>query len=198
MISLDQVLLLQEKVETAVAKISQLNAENDALRKKCAELTNALSAKSEQVAAFESDQNKIEETILKALDRLNSVEHYILKAAGQQPAGVKPAGLMQAAEAASPAAEPDSPAPAASADPAGSVEPAAPAEEPYTQGEDLFAAAPAEEPGTPEKITVPPVEPANPVIPADAIPEDAVPEGAVPEDLPDDAPVDSNGQFDIF
>ena len=193
MISLDQVLLLQEKVETAVAKISQLNAENDALRKKCAELTNALSAKSEQVAAFESDQNKIEETILKALDRLNSVEHYILKAAGQQPAG-----LMQAAEAASPAAEPDSPAPTASADPAGSVEPTAPAEEPYTQGEDLFAAAPAEEPGTPEKITVPPVEPANPVIPADAIPEDAVPEDAVPEDLPDDAPVDSNGQFDIF
>ena len=85
MISLDQVLLLQQKVESAVQKIAQLNAENDALRTKCSELTNALSAKTEQVSAFEADQHKIEEGILKALDRLNTVENSVLKAVGQVP-----------------------------------------------------------------------------------------------------------------
>ena len=56
----------------AVAKIAQLNAENAALRRKCVELTNALSAKTEQFSSFKSDQNKIEEGILKALERLNT------------------------------------------------------------------------------------------------------------------------------
>lgn len=80
MISLDQVLLLEQKVESAVAKIAQLQAENDALRSKCAELTNALSTKSEQLTTIESDQNRIESGILKALDRLNSIENSVLKA----------------------------------------------------------------------------------------------------------------------
>ena len=83
MITLDQVLLLEQKVESAVAKIQQLEAENDALRNKCSELTNALSAKSEQLSSFETDQNKIESGIRKALDRLNSIENSVLKAAGQ-------------------------------------------------------------------------------------------------------------------
>ena len=54
MISLDQVLLLEQKVESAVEKIRQLQNENDALRKKCSELTNALSSKSEQLSNFET------------------------------------------------------------------------------------------------------------------------------------------------
>lgn len=83
MITLDQVLLLEQKVESAVAKIQQLEAENDALRNKCSELTNALSAKSEQLSSFETDQNKIEQGIRKALDRLNTIENSVLKAAGQ-------------------------------------------------------------------------------------------------------------------
>ena len=66
MITLDQVLLLEQKVESAVAKIQQLEAENDALRSKCTELTNALSAKSEQLSSFETDQNKIARTTLQA------------------------------------------------------------------------------------------------------------------------------------
>lgn len=85
MISLDHVLLLEQKVESAVAKIAQLQAENDALRSRCSELTNALSSKSEQLSSFESDQNKIESGILKALDRLNSIENSVLKASGQMP-----------------------------------------------------------------------------------------------------------------
>ena len=80
MISFDQVLLLEEKVESAVKKIEQLNAENAALRSKCAELSNALEAKSEQFSSFESNQSKIEEGILKALSRLNAVENVVLQA----------------------------------------------------------------------------------------------------------------------
>lgn len=79
MISLDQVLLLEKKVESAVAKIQQLQAENDALRKKCDELTNSLSSKSEQLSTFETDQNQIEDGIKKALDRLNFIENTVLK-----------------------------------------------------------------------------------------------------------------------
>lgn len=81
MISLDQVLLLEQKVESAVNKITQLQAENDALRSKCAELTNALSSKSEQLSSFEQDQNKIESGILQALNKLSSIENSVLKVA---------------------------------------------------------------------------------------------------------------------
>lgn len=81
MISLDQVILLEQKVESAVAKIQQLQAENDALRSKCEQLTNALSAKSEQLNTFESDQNQIEDGIKKALDRLNAIENSVLRTA---------------------------------------------------------------------------------------------------------------------
>lgn len=83
MITLDQVLLLEKKVESAVARIEQLQAENDALHKKCAELTNALSSKSEQLSSFESNQDQIESGILNALDRLNQIENSVLKVAGQ-------------------------------------------------------------------------------------------------------------------
>ena len=90
MISLEQVLLLEQKVESAVEKIQQLEAENDALRNKCSELTNALSAKSEQLKAYESDQQKIESGIIKAIDRLNSIENSVLKGAGQPAAKPEP------------------------------------------------------------------------------------------------------------
>ena len=90
MIKLDQVLLLQEKVEAAVEKISsltdkvsQLESENDALRSKCAELTKAFS-ETELVSTIESTQAKIEESILKTLNRLDSVEDAILSGQGVQ------------------------------------------------------------------------------------------------------------------
>lgn len=84
MISLDQVLLLEKKVESAVAKIQQLQAENDALRKKCDELTNSLSSKSELLSSFESDQNQIENGIKNALDRLSSIENTVLETFSSQ------------------------------------------------------------------------------------------------------------------
>ncbi len=85
MITLDQVLMLQEKVETVVEKmnslnerISQLESENDALRSKCAELTKAFSEKTELVSTMEIAQNKIEESILQTLNRLDSIENSLL------------------------------------------------------------------------------------------------------------------------
>ena len=104
MISLDQVYLLEQKVESAVAKIQQLQAENDALRNKCTELTNALSAKSEQLSSFESDQSQIENGIKKALDRLNSIENTVIKTATTQ--------MNQGGQAAKPAVT-NTPAPQA-------------------------------------------------------------------------------------
>ena len=91
MISLDQVLMLQKKVETAVEKISflkgqieQLKSENDALHTKCAELTKALDEKTELVSSLESNQGKIEEGILSALNRLDTVENSLLDGSAEK------------------------------------------------------------------------------------------------------------------
>jgi len=104
MISLDQILLLERKVESAVEKISQLQSENDALRTKCAELTNALADKSERLSSIEQDQSKIENGILKALDRLNSIENSVLRA-GSAASSAKVQKAPERAPA-RPAAEP--------------------------------------------------------------------------------------------
>ena len=90
MISLDQILLLERKVESAVEKISQLQSENDALRTKCTELTNALADKSERLSSIEQDQSKIENGLLKALDRLKSIENYVLRAGSAASAAKTP------------------------------------------------------------------------------------------------------------
>ena len=118
MISLEQVLLLEQKVESAVEKIQQLEAENDALRNKCSELTNALSAKTEQLKAYESEQQKIESGIIKAIDRLNSIENSVLKGAGATAAAAtvaapaaakKPEPVQQAPAKPEPAPAPEAP-----------------------------------------------------------------------------------------
>lgn len=85
MSSIDQILLLQKKVNTAVEKIKQMNdlvsqlkSENDALRRKCAELTNSLEDKTELVSSMEAEQSQIEESIRRALDQLDEVENSVL------------------------------------------------------------------------------------------------------------------------
>ena len=130
MISLDQVLLLEEKVESAVAKIQQLEAENDALRNKCSELTNALSAKTEQLASFENEQKTIESGIIKAIDRLNSIENSVLKQAGQS--APKPAASGLAASAAAAASKVATPTPVEEAVETKTVEAPAPTPTPTT------------------------------------------------------------------
>ena len=89
--SIDQILLLQKKVNTAVEKIRQMNdlvtqlkSENDALRRKCAELTNSLEDKTELVSSMEAEQIQIEESIKRALDQLDEVENSVLTVGAQQ------------------------------------------------------------------------------------------------------------------
>ena len=78
MITLDQVQLLEKKVEMIVSKLSDLQRQNFALQEKNRDLIEQNSILKQKVSSFESDQNKIEQGILKALDRLNSMENTVL------------------------------------------------------------------------------------------------------------------------
>ena len=176
MISLDQVYLLEQKVESAVEKIQQLQAENDALRSKCTELTNALSAKSEQLSSFESDQSQIENGIKKALDRLNSIENSVLKTATQ---------MNQAGQTAS--IKPQAAAPVQPAQPVAPVQPAA-------QVQETPVAAPAPE-NTPSFDTMNDIQAEN-VPMQDFAPEENIAMDEEPEETEDDNH-DGLG-FDIF
>ena len=95
MISLDQILVLEKKVESAVNKITQLQAENDALRSKCAELTNALSSKSEQLSSFEQDQGLIESKIVNLINRFNNIENSVLDVIGSSGCMQSPVAAIQ-------------------------------------------------------------------------------------------------------
>lgn len=95
MISLDQILILEKKVESAVNKITQLQAENDALRSKCAELTNALSSKSEQLSSFEQDQGLIESKIVNLINRFNNIENSVLDVIGSTGSMQSPVAAIQ-------------------------------------------------------------------------------------------------------
>ncbi|MBQ0003531.1 MAG: hypothetical protein KBT21_08330 [Treponema sp.] len=110
---IDQVLLLQEKVESAVQKIVELKSENDALRRKCSELTNALSEKTELLNSFTADEEKIELSIKNAISRLDTLENSVISD-GKASAEKAPAAETPAPQAAKPA-EASNPTPAASA-----------------------------------------------------------------------------------
>ncbi len=99
MISVDTILLLQQKVESAVQKIEQLKSENDALRAERSELTKALSEKTELLSRFSADEKKIEDGILGALTRLDAVENAIIDSSGgfsKVEAEADPAPAVQA------------------------------------------------------------------------------------------------------
>lgn len=98
MISVEQIYLLQKKVESAVLKIEQLKSENDALRTKCSELTNALSEKTELLSGFMADEKAIESGIMSALSRLDSVENALLDNAMQNSAQGAPSQNPQVQE----------------------------------------------------------------------------------------------------
>ena len=97
MISVDTILLLQQKVESAVQKIEQLKSENDALRAERSELTKALSEKTELLSRFSADEKKIEDGILGALTRLDAVENAIIDSSdAKAEAKADPAPAVQA------------------------------------------------------------------------------------------------------
>ena len=79
MITLDQVHLLEKKVEAIVSKMNDLQRQNVALQEKNRDLIEKNSLLMQKISSFEADQNRIEQGILNALDRLNSMENSALK-----------------------------------------------------------------------------------------------------------------------
>lgn len=84
MISLVQIQLLEEKVESAVAKILRLTKENEDLIQRCAQLEAEKVELQGNLLNFHQDQERIEQGIIKALDRLNVVENSVLQAVEQR------------------------------------------------------------------------------------------------------------------
>lgn len=84
MISLEQIQLLEQKVESAVAKILQLTEERDTLFQRCAQLEDENKRLQSNILDFHQDQDRIEQGIIKALDKLNAVENSVLQAVAIQ------------------------------------------------------------------------------------------------------------------
>jgi uncharacterized phage infection (PIP) family protein YhgE len=74
MLSLDQVRLLENRVEKAVGKIENLTAENAQLRTQLSGLQTRVNELEGLVRSFKDDQGRIEEGILNALDKLSAFE----------------------------------------------------------------------------------------------------------------------------
>lgn len=84
MISLEQIQLLEQKVESAVAKILQLTEERDALHQRCVQLEEENKRLQSNIIDFHQDQERIEQGIINALDKLNAVENSVLQAVALQ------------------------------------------------------------------------------------------------------------------
>ncbi|ULQ60186.1 cell division protein ZapB [Brucepastera parasyntrophica] len=84
MLSLDQVHLLENRVEKAVAKIQSLTAENTHLKSQLSGLQARVDELEAVIHSFKDDQGKIEQGILHALDRLSAFEDSITGAPAQE------------------------------------------------------------------------------------------------------------------
>ena len=81
MISLDQVHVLEKKVESAVSKIVELKNENAALKNRISLLEKENTELNSKVSVFEKEQNRVEESILSVLNRLDVVEDTVSSSA---------------------------------------------------------------------------------------------------------------------
>jgi len=86
MLNLDQVRLLENRVEKAVTKIQSLTAENTHLRSQLSTLQTRVGELEGLVRSFRDDQGRIEEGILNALDRLSAFEDSVYHAEDPAPA----------------------------------------------------------------------------------------------------------------
>ncbi|MBQ7611518.1 MAG: cell division protein ZapB [Spirochaetaceae bacterium] len=74
MLSLEQVKLLEQKVELAISTIRKLSEERDSLKLTIAEKEKRINELENMVVSFKDDQNRIETGIKTTLDLLNSLE----------------------------------------------------------------------------------------------------------------------------
>jgi peptidoglycan hydrolase CwlO-like protein len=94
MINLEQVKLLEAKVAKAIDYVDRLAKENAVLHRQEAELQTKLDSYQKRidelevlVTGFKNDQDRIEEGILSALDRLSQFEKAMEKTLRERPAG---------------------------------------------------------------------------------------------------------------
>ncbi len=80
MISLEQIKLLEQKVEQALKKIIVLQNNNTTLQTENEELKVEIELLKEQCERLEKDEEKIEQGILNVLDKLNNVEDTVRQA----------------------------------------------------------------------------------------------------------------------
>jgi len=97
MLNLDQVRLLENRVEKAVTKIQSLTAENTHLRSQLSTLQTRVGELEGLVRSFRDDQGRIEEGILNALDRLSAFEDSVFHAEDPTPAPAQAAAPLTAA-----------------------------------------------------------------------------------------------------
>ncbi len=74
MLTLDQIKLLEAKVEKAIGVINKLNEERNALKIKLAEKNKRISELENLIVSFKDDHSKIEDGVLNALDLLSVFE----------------------------------------------------------------------------------------------------------------------------
>jgi chromosome segregation ATPase len=111
MITLSQMQLLEQKIESAIAKISALSDENNMLRASCDSIKSENDSLVAKLDEFQANQSKIEQGILKALQRLEFVENTIVETArvvSESPVPpAKPASYFAPEVQSEPGAEPD-------------------------------------------------------------------------------------------
>ncbi|TVR68954.1 MAG: cell division protein ZapB [Spirochaetaceae bacterium] len=74
MIRIEQVRLLEERVQKVIARITELKAENSALHNQLENYQERISDLERRIEGFASNQEEIEAGILSALQRLDEVE----------------------------------------------------------------------------------------------------------------------------
>ena len=92
MISLEQVKLLESKVTRTIEYVRKVTEENTQLKGKLDSYQTKIDELEVLIQRFKDDQNRIEDGILSALDRLNQFEDALestLSSEGKQPSGAK-------------------------------------------------------------------------------------------------------------
>lgn len=80
MLTLDQVNLLENKVESLIATVKALYGERDALREALQKKDKEIEELSSKVSAYETEQAKIEERVVNALNQLDFFQSSVTSA----------------------------------------------------------------------------------------------------------------------
>lgn len=90
MVSLKQVQLLEEKVDSVVQRVTKLQFENSALRSRNSELkgqneqlVRKVADLQEALSLYEMDKDRIEQGVERALQRLNTIENTVLRSSAE-------------------------------------------------------------------------------------------------------------------